>query len=136
MSILTRCDGPGCPNCGCQDVRILEEPKVSGGQVSWWGSGRARCNHCRRQFSFRELPQNAPAVEEPLEIAEEAEGVAIISREMVRSPQETEAVEAERRVVVVPKCPDCGGETKVSSTRKAFRWHKCVRCGKTMKTAR
>jgi ribosomal protein L34E len=87
-------------------------------------------------FSFRELPQNAPAVEEPPKNAEEAEDIAVISREMVQSPEDKEVVEVERRVVVVPKCPDCGGETKVSSTRKAFRWHKCVRCGKTLKTAR
>jgi tRNA(Ile2) C34 agmatinyltransferase TiaS len=70
--------------------------------------------------------------------------VEVIADEMML-PMEIPAVqlaatfqraEAETRVIVIPKCPKCGGETKVSSTRKAFRWHKCLNCGKTMKTAR
>jgi hypothetical protein len=133
--LLTRCDGPECPSCGCQDVRIIKEPKASNGQVSWWGSGQARCNHCRRVFSFRAVPtaQN----QEP-QTAEEIASEMMLTPKMpaVQLAATIQAAEVERRVVVVPKCPDCGGETKVASTRKAFRWHKCVRCGKTMKTQR
>lgn len=68
-------NGPPCTNCGCRDCKILqesaevgEESLVVGGnpetadrwqRSAWWGSGRARCNHCRTEFAYREVKTNA-----------------------------------------------------------------------------
>ena len=61
MSYLTLepSDGPPCPRCGCQDVKIQRLPPA--GQESWFDGGRARCRHCGLSFSFRQLPQDPPA---------------------------------------------------------------------------
>ncbi len=112
MAWLEICKGPECPHCGCRDSEILKEP--AGGR-SWFNSGRARCRHCGMEFSFQELPPEP----EPAPIVE---------------PEQTVPIQIAERTIPAPKCPDCGGEMRVTSTRKAVRYHKCDACGRTMKT--
>jgi hypothetical protein len=38
-----------CPQCGCNDIVVDRLPED--GRRSWWGSGRAVCQHCGRGFS-------------------------------------------------------------------------------------
>jgi len=127
------CDGPPCPSCGCQDVRILQQPTAG---KSWWGSGKAKCRHCGRVFFFREVAN-------PVPISRSREEFSHVSAENYfpgnnfdagGSPEEEK--QPEIKVVAVAKCPDCGETMKISSTRKDFRYHKCPKCGKTTKTAR
>jgi hypothetical protein len=44
-------DDPTCPYCGCGTVTVLEQPTPG----SWFDSGKAVCDNCRRPFGFREL---------------------------------------------------------------------------------
>lgn len=125
---LERCTGPACPNCGCEDAEILEQPKPSPDpkQGGWWGSGRAECNACGREFRFKELPKPPEPPADPAPVFDEpANPVAVL-----------EPPQVEKRVVPVVKCPDCGGEMKITSSRKVVRYHKCPKCGQTAKTAR
>ncbi|MFA7254139.1 MAG: hypothetical protein WC107_06330 [Patescibacteria group bacterium] len=127
---LTRCEGPECPFCGCNQAEILVPPKPQLGQASWFGAGRAKCGHCRAVFSFRELPKPQtippPAIDaEPFDVA-----LPVIEKDLMKN------MEIQLHVVTAPKCPDCGGDTRISSTRKTRRYHKCLDCGKTITTAR
>jgi len=49
-------------------------------------------------------------------------------------PEPTEP--ADNGVIFRPvRCPDCGSaETRVTSTRKPIRHHKCIACGKAFKS--
>jgi uncharacterized Zn finger protein len=120
MTILDRCDGPTCPACGCQQARVLREPRTDA--RSWWGSGRARCGHCGRVFAFREVaedptmppaaaPDPAPPVPEP-------------------APTTT------RRLIDVITCQDCETRMRVVSTTKRVRYYRCPACGRTHKASR
>ncbi len=124
--------GPACPNCGCRDVELLREPsphQLDGAgndpdKKSWWGSGLAECNHCRRQFHYKELPaQPEPPAEEVPAPREEA-------------LPEPDPPRIEKVVIPVVTCKDCGAKMKITSTKKAVRYHKCPTCGNTAKTAR
>jgi ribosomal protein S27E len=110
---LERCTGPACPHCGCQDAEILRQPNPD--TASWWADGRARCNHCGREFAFKELPQdNAEISEDTSEIERPADlGVPFIP----------------------VRCPDCrSDDVVVTSTRRPIRWHRCRKCGARFKS--
>ncbi len=86
------------PNCGCEDSALLRRTK-------WWGKGHdtRRCNHCGRRFQ-------AAATEEP-------------KAEQPSRPEDRGVV---YRVIA---CPRCGSrKTKVTSTRRPRRHHKCLDC--------
>jgi ribosomal protein S27E len=112
---LERCTGPACPRCGCQDAEILKRPDPE--STTWWASGRARCNHCRREFAFKEIPAEA---------ADFVEGSS--------SPEESRP--SDMGVPFIPvRCPDCHStDVPVTSSRRPIRWHKCRVCGKTFKS--
>lgn len=63
---LEPCNGPPCPKCGCRDAKIIAFPQI--GVPTWYGAGRAQCNHCRLVYHFKELPAdaNSSAVEHPI----------------------------------------------------------------------
>lgn len=116
--LLEKCSGPPCPRCGCQDVRILQEPppEQSQGPATWWAAGRAVCNHCRTKFAFRERPPEELDPPDPLET------VALPEPE----PPAT-------------KCPKCGGRYHAYRTIGQVQYRKCKDCGhrgeKTVKKA-
>jgi hypothetical protein len=119
--LLDKCDGPPCPRCGCQDVKILVEPRpaaapaaFSGVEPSrqaptqWWPTGRAQCNHCRTRFSFREV---APTIDAEPELPEESE------------PQPS------AQPAAPTKCPQCAGSRfYVYRTKGAIQYRKCKDC--------
>lgn len=128
-AILSRCNGPECPHCGCTDSRILEEPNPAAGRGSWWGAGRAKCGYCRREFSFRELPQEAVS---------ERETQAMVEDEPMREEIPMIAVVTQLDVKTIPvvTCSNCETQMKVTSTLKTLRKYKCATCGETAKRAR
>ncbi len=122
MILLTPADGPECPRCGCRDSKILAKPEPK----SWFRRfGRARCGYCETVFSFKEAgagdetgcdPANDAIGDDPGQLIA-SEVAAIVPRS-------------------VPVCAECRIEMRVSSTRKAYRWYKCPRCGSTRKVAK
>jgi hypothetical protein len=56
------CNGPPCPKCGCRDATIIAFPQPA--LPTWYGAGRAKCNHCRLVYHFKEIP--GEAVEHPV----------------------------------------------------------------------
>ena len=121
---LERCRGPTCPNCGCQDTRILVAPRDEKHARSWWGSGKARCNYCSVVFYFQSEPNN---------------GKQIQTQETPIDHQEPVVESNSDRLPVVAyiqtRCPAChSARTRVSSTRRPIRWHKCRDCGHTFKS--
>lgn len=111
---LERCEGPECPHCGCNQSEILQQPQPAGETRSWWGSGLARCGHCRATFHFQEMP----AVTTPESIVEHQEPL------IDRLPEVPVAVP-----YVTVCCPQCGSDqTRVTSTRRPIRRHKCKAC--------
>lgn len=110
--MLTKCDGPDCPHCGCRQTKVITPAK----EGSWFTSGKAQCQFCGAMFGFTVSQSVAPTVEHQTPVVEHAP------------------------VKVEPQTPSiqctCGELMKVASTRKAIRYYKCERCGKTHKTAR
>lgn len=125
------CTGPACPRCGCQDVKVLREPDASG---SWWGGGKARCRHCQREFTFRQVPKKTavepPMVLTPIAIVDDFDPLADVS------VVDASVHAIDLKVVPVVACPKCGETMRVSSTRKNVRHFKCDKCGETAKKAR
>ena len=135
---LDCCEGPACPTCGCQDARIIREPRAD---QAWFGSGLARCRHCGRRFNFRQV-QSAPpmAPEPPLMDGDDHIGDANKKVAVDHVPEVTKKIEAVPEAVPSGKrriaCEDCDVRMKVTSTREAYRWYKCPNCGKTEKIPR
>ncbi len=127
MTFLTldRCQGPECPKCGCCDAEILKEPDPGLGVTTWYGSGMARCKHCRATFHFK--PDDEPAASTDSAWPDPA------SQESgVRSQEPAEST-AESGEIAVPyvrmRCPLCKSpKLRVTSTRGPIRWHRCGEC--------
>ncbi len=101
--IWDRCNDPPCPKCGCPQSDMVN----SGTR---WGRPRVRlrCTVCGSTWWTR--PQATPAAE-----------------------AETEQADHAVRFHVV-RCPKCGGtDTRVTSTRRPVRYHRC-KCGHTFKS--
>lgn len=58
-----------CTRCGCNDTTVITEPSevqaTRGGVVrsdvpAWEQPGRAKCNHCGLEFSYRDEPERTP----------------------------------------------------------------------------
>lgn len=102
-----------CPDCGCADVEVL-------GENSWWGAPqeRVQCRYCGREW------QRA--------VAEEARPDQ--DADAPRSPAENES-DVAGVIFHVIKCPRCGSDaTKVTSTQRPVRYHKCLSCEKPFKS--
>lgn len=123
---LKLANGPPCPHCGCRDVEITQHPPED--KDGWWPQGRARCNHCRRQFAFKELPPPiGQAVDE-----------AIADMEFTPADVQPDTVPIPPRDTAYPvrACPECGSpETEVASSGKKpkpgdprIRYHQCRDC--------
>ena len=73
-------------------------------------SGQDRCRHCDKLW----MRHIAPAKQEPQEDEPEVDGLTYYH---------------------VVRCPSCGSkDTKVTSTRKPIRHHKCKECGHCFKS--
>ena len=91
-----------CPNCGCNDTTVIQEPNPARGR--WWGSGSASCAHCGLVFSFRPpmdgTPDSQPAKIIPELTCEACGGEMKVSQT--------------RNLVRWYKCSDCGATRKVA----------------------
>lgn len=112
---LDKCDGPECPHCGCTDTEKRDF-------VGRWGQSLTRwqCQHCGSTFT---VPEPKPKPE-----ASNGKRHHVID-------------ETQPGLIVYPliRCPvdqgGCGsGNTKVASTRRPRRWHKCKDCGQTFES--
>ena len=112
---LDLCNGPECPHCGCHDT----EQRGFGHR---WGYSVSRmvCRHCGTTFPIKDSTE--PTSEQP------PNGQHVIA-------------ESGPKLIVYPVilCPvDQGGcgssSTKVTSTRRPMRHHKCRDCGFTFKS--
>jgi hypothetical protein len=131
---------------GAPDPAWLERIRMEGK-----GDGRPgtpeyswRCKHCGLKFRAPEpeppppdpvtVPQPVAALEPagpPLPFEQQA--ITVCPGDSVLLPSGLK-VEFAKPAPDPAVCPVCGGVTKVTSTRKAIRWRKCVQCGKTSKT--
>ena len=106
--MLQRCQGPSCPDCGCQD-------STAGAVVKrWWGQPRRnrRCNHCGCRFV------------EILDATEETPANGSSNGHAAEEHDEPGAV-----VFHILHCPSCGGShTRVTRTLRPVRYHKCQEC--------
>jgi len=108
-----------CPHCGCNDVDILRQPD----QARWMGKlGMARCRHCGLRFTITQLQQPPAATSPPVTHKEPQ-----INGTRQTAPQDP---------LDGSRCPECGGKSRVTSTRKLFRWRQCKECGHAFKVAR
>ena len=133
MSYLHHLDpasGPPCTRCGCRDTTITQRPPE--GVTSWWAMGRARCNHCRNSFSFRELPLD-PREAAPVVASDVVAGNGEVHANEPATPRDT--------AYPVRECPECGSpNVKVVSSPKAkpgrpkTRYHECKDCPATFKS--
>ena len=106
---LDKCDGPNCPRCGCNDT----EKREFGVR---WGQASVKwiCNHCGKTFPVQERSV------QPLESSNNGHHVI-------------EQTGPAPIIYPVMRCPvgrgGCGStNTKVTSTRRLFRYHKCKDC--------
>jgi len=120
---MIQLDPTDCPACGCNDVTILRAPVPD----SWFGSGKARCRHCNKMFSFRlsgAAIRNGNGSGRP-ELPPEEEPVAAPCL-----PPEDRGV-----IYHIVRCPKCGGDrTKIVRTDRPVRYHKCGECGHGFKS--
>lgn len=95
--MLQRCTDPTCPDCGCNESRVIS-------QKPHWGKvlQRRQCTACGRVFRAN--------AEKP------ADSCYAVTFHVVR-------------------CPLCQSEeTKVTSTQRPVRYHKCEKCGHNFKS--
>lgn len=115
---------PACPRCGCNYLlevagatarwRSVTDPRTG---KPWGGSERKRveCDHCGKRFDV--------AADEPEAAAPEPE----IPR--------YDPAPAVRDVRRSPPCPECrSARTRVTSTRRPVRHHKCRDCNHCFKS--
>ena len=122
--MLQRCDNPPCPECGCQESKVLRRETRYGLSIE-----RRMCGHCGHLWEER--PSRWPTAEETVG--------GQSSEPPVPSPQPPRDDGA---VVYHPvRCPECDSkETKVTSKPRikgaeaAVRYHKCQQCGAAFKS--
>lgn len=111
-----------CPACGCADVRELSRSDRSGrrhadNEVIEVQSTRTtcRCNHCGKGWT-----QTTPW--------------SVVEQPPVPTPVDPPADPPAAKYQKTG-CPECGSaKTKITSTRRWGRYHKCNACGHAFKT--
>lgn len=121
--MLDPCPGPDCPDCGCNDVRVIAPPSPG----SWFArAGRAKCKHCGRVFAVQppsEQNNPRPTLEpEPMPV-------------LTCPPPITTPIDGAGVVYHILRCPGCrSDDVQTTSTRRPIRYHKCRACGETFKS--
>ena len=93
--MLSKCDGPECPKCGCTDSEIVRKTTQWGMPVTI-----VECTHCGKRFS-------APIEEEP----EQQDPAKRVVYRVMRCPQcnsKNTKVTSTQQPVRYHKCMDCG----------------------------
>lgn len=117
--MLRRVNNPECPACGCNASTIITRGRgtrtAKDGDVTNTIISTRRCDNdqCGRLWTHSEAEQPAPAAESPPAPPPRRDGVTYY----------------------VIRCPKCQSKrTKVTSTRKPIRLHKCLECQNTFKS--
>jgi len=124
--MLVKLTGPECPLCGCPDAKLLHRHERTGtryGQAGATGEKfvsancRYQCNHCGQRWFVTE--PWTPLIKPNDTTDQELPGY---------EESEIELKYAVRYKVI--RCPKCGSDsTKVASTKRPIRSHKCLDCG-------
>jgi transposase-like protein len=111
---LKKCDGPECPYCGCEDTEKRKFGVRWGQAIEKWV-----CGNCGSTFMVQERKPEATA----------------------NGNGHHQIDDSRPKLIVYPlmRCPEdrggCGStDTKVTSTRRPVRHHKCKACGYTFKS--
>lgn len=111
---LNPCDGAECPECGCTDTEIKSLRGRWGATFRQW-----LCLHCGKKFAAPEPDKSKPSVE-PKHHVVDPDRPAMVIYPLIRCPVDQGG---------------CGStNTKVTSTRRPKRHHKCKDCGNTFKS--
>ena len=118
-----------CPRCGCNAVARLRDAGSRFGVPI----RRLRCGHCGHTWQHRDP---WPTTKRPPATAEDLEPAWAEDPEPAESEPPAAEVSPGGAVIFHPvRCPDCGSDdTKVTSTRRPVRYHKCRGCGATFKS--
>ena len=107
---------PDCPRCGCPEADVVD-------RGTRWGHPwqRLRCAHCGKTWTAA-AQISTPKPSRPAATAENVD----------EDPPERDGL-------AVPyhrtRCPECDSpETRVTSTRRPIRYHRCEACGHTFKS--
>jgi len=98
-----------CPRCGCPEADIVRKAATFGSREI----EQRCCTHCGLRFRRSR--------------------VVVVA---VAAPVLPPTLQVSRVIIDMPVCPQCGGITKVTSTRTKYRWHRCIACSHPFKTPR
>jgi len=107
-----------CPKCGCDDIQIIIPARPG----TWWSSGKGRCRHCGHTVAIRAADTPPPPDPEPTPAT-------------MSTPPPEPQVNGGAVIYRPIRCPKCGStKTRITSTRRPIRQHKCQDCGHTFKS--
>ena len=130
---------PDCPHCGCNAVRVVGRGRVRFGRLVRC----FRCDHCASTWTERE---NWPTKLEPVPAFSTRPELGPdrlcpppttdpppVPAPPPPPPDDVSPGGAVRYHVV--RCPKCQSDrTKITSTQRPVRYHKCKACGHTFKS--
>jgi len=135
MSDVQAPEYPECPKCGCNAVRIVGRGRLRFGRLI----RRWRCGHCQYTWTEREnwptkidpVPGYSTRPEPPPETLPVDEPPAAPA--IGTGPPDISPGGAVRYQIV--RCPKCGSDrTRITSTTRPIRRHKCKDCGHPFKS--
>jgi|GEM_PF-2298069 len=124
-----------CPRCGCNAVDLVDSGATRFGRAT----NRLRCGHCGHTWRERE---NWPTSKRPAEDIYPVVGQTIKPPEpdgeenpAVYDPLPAEPTAGGAVIFHAVHCPKCGStDTRVTSTRRPVRHHKCRACSAAFKS--
>ena len=109
---------PDCPRCGCPEAHTVD-------RGTRWGRPwlRLRCAHCGKAWTHTAPPPaTPPGPSRPANPAAAGD----------EGPPDRDGLAVPYHLI---RCPNCDGtQTRVTSTRRPLRYHKCDACGHTFKS--
>jgi len=118
-----------CPKCGCNAVG----PAGPGLYPRWGCAGkRLRCEYCGHTWHERD-PWPTPKAD--LAAGKPAADPYPEDAQPITAPRPTDPTPGGAVLFHAVHCPECGStDTRVTSTRRPIRHHKCRACGETFKS--
>lgn len=129
-----------CPDCGCMDAEVLDHRQRFGDRVTAdhtrervvSATARYRCRNCgktwRASRPWTPIEEPAPEKQQKVEQPPEQQGDEA-------SRAELDEYDGRGVVFHVVQCPACRSpNTRITSTRRPVRYHRCGDCGQTFKS--
>ena len=115
-----------CTRCGCPEARVIRAGLRWGRE---WQ--KLRCANCGHVWTLTE-PWTAKTDRIP---PPEAPGVATNGENADAAGPTAEPTEGQALTYHLVRCPACQSDnTRISSTRRPVRYHRCLDCGETFKS--